>query len=237
MSVYQNKFPPKSLSPGDSEYLFGVVGNAALSGTGTPGLSRSNTGTVTATTGAAHNFVIGQRVRIVGSVSVLYPSGDNAAIYGFDGEYTILTVPSTTTFTYYDPNKPVDTGGGGVAQSVQAETPTPGATTGQGAQVSLPLEQMGVSPLVSAEVWFTAAPGAAYEVDIQESDSDVDTGYMLPSPALAKTAATVNNTNNPVDTNNHTRSGNIPIGGRFTRATLISRTNAVGVVVKLTRIE
>src|ERR1700687_736933 len=102
MRNYQNKVPPIALNPGDSAYLFGVVGNAGIAAGGTPGASRTN-GVTTITTGAAHNFVPGQRVSIAGVSSVAFGIGnDRSTLYGFDGEYVILSTPSATTFTYND---------------------------------------------------------------------------------------------------------------------------------------
>ena len=51
----------------------------------------SNVATVT--TSAAHNFTIGQRVRIA-----------NVANAVFNGTFTVLTVPTSTTFTYAKTN-------------------------------------------------------------------------------------------------------------------------------------
>jgi hypothetical protein len=224
MPNYSPARPTKHLAPGDSEYLFGVLTSVALAGTGTPGLSRSATGVVTATTTGAHNFVPGQRVSIAGTASVLYPQGN--FVYAFDGEFTILTVPSTTTFTYNDFNKPVDTGGGGTATSIAAEQPTaPQAST----QISLQPERSQGAPGVTFEIWFTAAPGA-FEVDIQTAIEDVDSSYVTPTGSAAYKVTAVS-------ANQYASSDLIPVGERFNRALIVSRTNAVGIVVRANRVQ
>ena len=225
MSLYQNKFPPQSLTPGEAAFLFGVVGSVAIAGTGTPGLSRAASGTVTCTTSAAHNFVVGQTVRIFGSASVAFPGlTDASAIYGFDGEFTILTVPSTTTFTYYDPNSPVDTGGGGQAQSVQAEVVTSGVKS---AQVALGpnITQPGAGIVVVLQ--FTAAPTSG-SVTIQEATDDVDGDYVTPGGAaytIALGAALVY------------ESDLIPFGSRFARLNVVTGPGAGNIVAKVLRVQ
>lgn len=224
MSNYTNTFPPKSLAPGESVFLFGVVGNAAIAAS--PGGLVRTLGVVTVTTGAAHKFVPGQRVSIFGTLSVTFgASGNAAAIYGFDGEYLIKTVPSTTTFTYDDLGKPNDTGGGGQAQSIQAEQPAPPQA---GAQVCIvPRVYGGVAPAIAIEIIFTGDPGTqAGAIQVQEADSDADANYLTPA-AAAYTIATAAGTN-------AYRVDLINTGGRFLRVRLAARANAVGFVVRAT---
>ena len=57
------------------------------------GTAPSQTTTVTATTATAHGFTVGQAVVIAGAVPTLFNSASG-------GSVTLLSVPSTTTFTY-----------------------------------------------------------------------------------------------------------------------------------------
>ena len=84
------------------------------------------------------------------------------------------------------------------------------------------------APGVSFEGIFSGAPGA-FEVDIQESDTDVDADYILPATTAYKITA--------VGSNNSFRVDLIPTGGRFMRALLVSRTNAVSLILKATRLQ
>lgn len=225
MSSYSAAANAIALNPGDSVFLFGVPGNAAIAAVATPGASRT-TGITTITTSAAHSFVIGQRVKIFGVNSAAFgSSGDKAAIYGFDGEYEILTVPSTTTFSYADPQKPNDTGGGGTATSIQAEQP---ALPQSGAQVSIIPRRSSVAvPSISFEILFTADPGTqAGAILFQEADTDVDGAYITPTNAAYTLATAAGTLAYRVDLS--------PTGGRFMRPKWAARANAVGVVVKAT---
>lgn len=65
----------------------GTVGNAAL----TVASCSKTAGVVTITTAAAHNYVVGQTVRIAAT-------GSDSALY--NGVHVITSVPSSTTFTY-----------------------------------------------------------------------------------------------------------------------------------------
>jgi hypothetical protein len=229
MPNYSNTFPPKSIAPGESVYLFGAPGNVAINAS-PGGLVRLN-GVVTATT-AVHNFVPGQRVSIFGTVSVKFgANNDLATIYGFDGEYLIKTVPSTTTFTFDDIGNPNDTGGGGTANSIQAEQP---AVPQAGAQVCIvPRVYSGAVPSIAIEVMFTAAPGV-FSLAIQEADSDADAAYITPTVA-ENPAGVAGYTIAAVDAvNQNARVDLSPTGGRFIRPRLVSRANAVGLVVKAT---
>lgn len=221
MPNYQNNFPPIALNPGDSAYLFGTRGTVALAANG---LVRNN-GIVTATTGAAHSFVPGQQVDIGGTTSTAFgANSDRASLYGFDGSFTILTVPSTTTFTYSDLRKPNDTGSGGSATSIQGEQP---AVPQASDRLTVFLEQQSPAHGLTFEIWFTGAPGA-FELDIQEASADVDSGYVLPTNTAYKITA--------VSTNNYASTDLIPFGERFARGLLLSRANAVGVVLKANRV-
>lgn len=224
MPLYQTIFPPKTLSPGESVYLFGVSANVAIAAS-PGGLSRVN-GVTTVTTSVAHSFVPGQRVTIFGTASVLFgANNDKAAIYGFDGEYTIATVPTATTFTYSDSGKPNDTGGAGQANSIQAEQP---ALPFAGSQVCIvPRVYSGAAPAIAFEFMFTADPGTqAAAMVIQEADSDVEGNYITMANANYTLATAAGTTVYRTDL--------IPTGGRFIRVKWLARANAVGVVVRAT---
>lgn len=216
----------RALAPGDSVYLFGVPNTAAALATSPTGAVRTN-GIVTITTGSAHNFIPGQQVDLRGVGSV----GGFLGVYGFDGSYTILTVPTTTTFTFADPGKPNDTGGGGNAFSVAAEQP---AVPQAGAAAHISASQLGQDPVgLGIEGWWTGAPGA-FEVDLQTADTDIDSAYIMNTVSTAtKVTANASDTN---ATGNNFRVDLIPFGGRFFRPRIITRTNGVGLVLKLTRV-
>lgn len=91
--------------------------------------------------------------------------------------------------------------------------------------VNLDARDGGPAPGVFVEGQFSGAPGA-FEVDIQESDTDVDADYILPTNSTYKITAVVGN---------NFRADIIPTGGRFMRAVLVSRTNAVSLILKISR--
>jgi len=73
-----------------------------------------------------------------------------------------------------------------------------------------------------------AAPGA-FEIDLQEADTDADAFYIMPAATPYKITTVIAATQKArVDLS--------PTGGRFLRALLVSRANAVDVVVKVTRL-
>ena len=83
-------------------------------------------------------------------------------------------------------------------------------------------------PMVTVELHFDAAPGA-FEVDIQEADTDADAFYILPGA----TAYTINVV---VAATNNARVDLSPTGGKFMRLLLKTLTNAVKVRAKITRL-
>jgi hypothetical protein len=83
-------------------------------------------------------------------------------------------------------------------------------------------------PMVCVELHFDGAPGA-FEVDIQEADTDADAFYILPSA----TAYTVNVV---VAATQNARVDLSPTGGKFMRLLLKTLTNAVKVRAKITRL-
>ena len=88
----------------------------AASATGAIELGQGNI--VTITTSAATGFRAGQTVTITG-----------VAVAGYNGAFTILSVPTATTFTYFDPTTGLAASGGGVASVA-----TPGTTEAGGGE-------------------------------------------------------------------------------------------------------
>jgi hypothetical protein len=81
------------------------------------------------------------------------------------------------------------------------------------------------SPSVNIEGYFSADPGA-FEIDIQEADTDTDTAFMtVPSAGVV----------NAVDSNFRFRVDLAPFVGTFIRLLLVSRTNAVNLTAQVTR--
>jgi hypothetical protein len=77
---------------------------------------------------------------------------------------------------------------------------------------------------VSFEVKFSGAPGA-YEIDIQEADTDEDAAYL-----------SINNAVLTLSTNNYARYDMSPMQGRFVRALMkIATANAVTLIGKFSR--
>lgn len=76
---------------------------------------------------------------------------------------------------------------------------------------------------VNLEIAFSADPGA-FQVDLQEADTDVDAAYVTISGA-SLTA---------VNSGFYARVDKIPASARFYRASLVSRTNSVTLTAKLT---
>ncbi len=108
--------------------------------------------------------------------------------------------------------------------NVAGETPAVGQAS---VAVNIDAREGGPAPGVCFEGIFSGAPGV-FEVDLQESDTDVDADYILPTNATYKITA--------VTTNNTFRADLIPTGGRFMRAVLVSRANAVSLILKATRL-
>ncbi|MGA7218231.1 MAG: di-heme oxidoredictase family protein [Candidatus Sulfotelmatobacter sp.] len=66
--------------------------------------------TVTITTTAAHHFAVGQTVQVL-----------SVPVSGYNGQFTIVSIPSTTTFTYTAATKSLAASGGGAAQNLPHE--------------------------------------------------------------------------------------------------------------------
>lgn len=82
-------------------------------------------------------------------------------------------------------------------------------------------------PMVCIEGRFSGAPGA-FNVQIQEADTDADGYYVTPSNTAYTVTAVGANQNFRVDLS--------PTGGKFMRILLSSRTNAVAFTCKVTRL-
>lgn len=94
--VMRDLIPSRPINVGSFEYLE-YQGSGADSAASMTSIT-SSTITATATTAAAHSLKIGDVVQIIGA--------DEA---GYNGVHRVLTVPSTTTFTYYVPAATADT--------------------------------------------------------------------------------------------------------------------------------
>lgn len=226
MPVYQSNRPAQHADPGDAVYLFGIPNTAAVIAASPGGAVRAG-GVVTITTSAAHNFLPGNQVDIRNVMSV---GGFTQPMYGFDGQYKIASVPSTTTFTYADPQKPNDTGGGGVAVSVAAEAVVLGEAS---AQVEL-RNNRGTTTVQSSEIegQFTGAPGA-FEVDMQSADTDTDDMYIMNTVSTATKIAALAADANAI---NSFRADLSPSPGRFLRARIIAFANfaTINLILKTT---
>ena len=77
---------------------------------------------------------------------------------------------------------------------------------------------------VSVELIFSGAPGA-FEVDLQDSDTDAD-AYFQSIAGASLTAVSANNT---------ARLEQIPLKGKFARLYIKTLTNAVNIAARLTR--
>jgi hypothetical protein len=112
--------------------------------------------------------------------------------------------------------------------------PSPGNVTGEQpappqASVAINVgdyQEQGPAPGVSFEFQFSAAPGAWTAV-IQEADTDNDVSYITPATATYTISSSAQ----------FLRVDLIPTGGRFMRVILQTRTNAVALVCKATRLQ
>jgi hypothetical protein len=85
----------------------------------------------------------------------------------------------------------------------------------------------GPQPAISVEIRFSGAPGA-FNVQVQEADTDADAFYITPSN-LAYTMTVVT-------AQNIARADLTTGAGKFIRILLSSRTNAVSMTAKVTRV-
>lgn len=146
-------------------------------------------------------------VPLAQAVTALYP-GQSIYLFG---------VPTVTTA----PVPPLDD------TNVAFETVTAGESS---ISVSLATGLPGnPPPMVCVEISFSAAPGA-FELDIQEADTDADAFYILMTANSAYKVTSVNATTFIA------RADLSPTGGKFMRVTIPTLTNAVKCKVKLTRL-
>lgn len=87
--------------------------------------------------------------------------------------------------------------------------------------------------MVSVEGYFAAAPGT-FSLQIQEADTDADGLYVTPTATVNPNYALY--TISAVGSNQQFRADLPSTGGKFLRALLNSRTNAVSLVLKVTRL-
>ncbi len=82
-------------------------------------------------------------------------------------------------------------------------------------------------PMITVELRFSGAPGA-FELDVQEADTDADGFYVTPSAVAYQVTA--------VDANQVARVDLSPTGGKFLRVLMKTLTNAVNTSVKVSRL-
>jgi len=85
----------------------------------------------------------------------------------------------------------------------------------------------GPQPAISVEIRFSGAPGA-FNVQVQEADTDADAFYITPTNAAY--------TMTVVTAQNIARADLTTGAGKFIRVLLSSRTNAVAMTAKVTRV-
>jgi uncharacterized repeat protein (TIGR01451 family) len=102
------------IAPPTISKAFELVSQIAASPTG----AAESGSTVTITTTSPHGFLTGQSVTIAG-----------AGVAGYNGTFTIASVPSPTTFTYTDTNTGLAASGGGTATVPITTTPLNGTAT------------------------------------------------------------------------------------------------------------
>jgi len=209
-------------------YSWGALTPIAIAASPT-GLVRAASGIVTLNTlaAAAHNFVAGEVVTLADAG----PAGGGliTSVGGtrFGGNYMIQAVPSTSSLTLLPLDEvilhqPADTGGGGSATSIAAETPTPPA--GGKAFALTNIGDQSQSPWgFFVDGVFLAAPGA-FEVDVQVAAVDADSQYQT----IANGNVTL------IDATNQTFHFDATwTGAKFVRLFLRSRTNAVGLIGRI----
>lgn len=109
---------------------------------------------------------------------------------------------------------------GDIGVCFQAETPGAPQASIEFALIEKPGEGI---KTISVEGSFNGAPGA-FEIDVQESNTDADVNYQVVGGGQI-TAVTANNTFR----------ADLQLSGKFVRLNILSRTNAVGLLAKITR--
>ncbi len=110
MGAFETQISPYQVDSGDDT----TNGDEPTSGTGftiaaSPGGAKESGNTVTITTTGTHNLVVGEQVVIAG-----------ATVVGYDGTFTVTSVPTSTTFTYTDSTTSLAASGTGSARSAAA---------------------------------------------------------------------------------------------------------------------
>lgn len=170
--------------------------------------------TVTITTNTPHGLIAGQSVLVAG-----------VGVAGYNGPYTVLAVPSPTSFTYADPNNSgLAASGGGYVTAGSAAAISPDGSkiyivTGGKLYIydpSLPLQARSLSGTISATssqaVAFFATGPMAYVADSAGddvvascSDTLFTTGPVL-APGFPTHIAGVSNASSMVDANGNSSS-------------------------------
>jgi CxxC motif-containing protein (DUF1111 family) len=114
-------FPENEGGPtlhGSSNATFGTLpGCNQMTIAASPGGAVESGSKVTITTTAAHGFKVGQTAQML-----------NVPVSGYNGQFTIVSVPSTTTFTYTNTVTGLADSGGGVTQNLPHEVVPTDAT-------------------------------------------------------------------------------------------------------------
>ncbi len=138
--------------PSTTTFTYADANSGLGTSAGTAGTANVNT--VTITTSSAHGFSIGQTVSISG-----------VTLPGYNGAFTIVSVPSATTFTVTNNNSGLAASGGGIAAAAIGIAATSGATeSGNTVTITTPTiatTATGVSEASTAQA--TIALGAAIE--------------------------------------------------------------------------
>jgi len=219
--------PMRGIARGDTGYSFGALTPATIAASPT-GLVRAANGIVTLTTSGNHNFAPGETLTVfdVGRAAGTVITSVGGTRFG--ANYLILTTPSATTATLLPLDDVVlhqapDTGGGGQAVSVAFESP--GAPQ---AGQAFALANRGDNSMLPQGFFvdglFSAAPGA-FEVDIQGAMVDADSEYSV----VTSGAISAVDTNAPLKFQ-----GAFSLtGANFVRGKIITRTNAVGLILRI----
>jgi CxxC motif-containing protein (DUF1111 family) len=114
-------FPENEGGPtlhGSSNATFGTLpGCNQMTIAASPGGAVESGSTVTITTTVAHKFKVGQFAQVL-----------NVPISGYNGQFTIVSIPSSTTFTYTNTVTGLADSGGGVTQNLPHEVVPADAT-------------------------------------------------------------------------------------------------------------
>jgi CxxC motif-containing protein (DUF1111 family) len=114
-------FPENEGGPtihGTSNATFGTLpGCNQMVIAASPGGAVESGSTVTITTTAAHKFKVGQMAQVL-----------NVAVSGYNGQFPIVSIPSSTTFTYTNTVTGLADSGGGVTQNLPHEVVPADAT-------------------------------------------------------------------------------------------------------------